>query len=47
MPTRRRFPAKRSAATNARYAKRRKNRLARVDNDLAAAEWASAIRPAG
>ncbi|MBT2483497.1 HNH endonuclease [Microbacterium sp. ISL-108] len=37
----RKFPAKRSPATSARYAKRRKVRLARVDNDLTADEWAS------
>ena len=39
MQPRRKFPTTRSAATSARYAKRRKNRLARVDNDLTDAEW--------
>lgn len=39
MTTRRKFPAKQSAATSARYAKRRKNRLARVDNDLTPEQW--------
>ncbi|GAA2536031.1 HNH endonuclease signature motif containing protein [Microbacterium mitrae] len=41
MTTRRKFPAKRSAATSARYAKRRQNRLARVDNDLTPEQWSS------
>lgn len=39
MPARRKFPAKRSAAASARYAKRRQNRLARVDNGLTPDEW--------
>ena len=39
----RKFPAKVPAAARARYAKRRKNRLARVDNDLTAAQWADLL----
>ncbi len=39
MPTRRKYPSTQSAATRARYAKRRKNRLARVDNDLTDNQW--------
>jgi 5-methylcytosine-specific restriction endonuclease McrA len=40
VPPGRKFPtAKRSAATAARYAKRRKQRLARVDNDLTPEQW--------
>ena len=35
----RKSPARKSAATQARYAKRRKNRLARVDNDLTPEQW--------
>lgn len=38
-PRRKRSSANQSAATRARYAKRRQNRLARVDNDLTDAEW--------
>ncbi|MFA4896685.1 MULTISPECIES: HNH endonuclease [Microbacterium] len=42
VPSGRRFPpAARSAAARARYAKRRKQRLARADNDLTPAQWAS------
>ena len=37
------FPGKVPAAARARYAKRRKNRLARVDNDLTAAQWADLL----
>lgn len=36
---RRRFPSSTSAATRARYAKRRQRRLDRVDNDLTPAQW--------
>ncbi|WP_062077001.1 HNH endonuclease [Demequina globuliformis] len=43
MTTRRRSSANQSAATRARYAKRRKNRLARVDNDLAAQQWQALV----
>lgn len=43
MPPRRKYPAKRSAATSARYAKRRQNRLARVDNDLTDDQWQSLL----
>jgi 5-methylcytosine-specific restriction endonuclease McrA len=39
----RKYPAKVPAAARARYAKRRKNRLARVDNDLTAAQWADLL----
>ncbi|MGV0748418.1 HNH endonuclease [Mycolicibacter minnesotensis] len=40
MPPRRRFPsAKTSGAARARYATRRRRRLARVDNDLTATQW--------
>lgn len=39
-PAARKYSARpRSAAASARYAKRRKNRLARVDNDLTPAQW--------
>ncbi len=41
MPQRRKITA--SAATRARYAKRRRNRLARVDNDLTDAQWADIV----
>ena len=41
----RKFPAKVPAAARARYAKRRKNRLARVDNDLTVAERADHTTP--
>lgn len=47
MPPRRKYPTKRSAATSARYAKRRQNRLARVDNDLTDAEWQSLLEAWG
>lgn len=47
MPPRRKYPTKRSAATSARYAKRRQNRLARVDNDLTDAEWLSLLEAWG
>ncbi|RUR01552.1 HNH endonuclease [Labedella endophytica] len=41
MPPGRKFPAAtRSRAARARYAKRRKSRLGRVDNDLTAEQWA-------
>ena len=40
VPPRRRNSATMSAATRARYAKRRQRRLARVDNDLTDAQWA-------
>lgn len=41
MPPGRKFPAaQRSTAARARYAKRRSNRLARVDNDLTPEQWA-------
>ena len=41
VPPRRKFPAAtRSAVARARYAKRRKRRLAGVDNDLTPAQWA-------
>ncbi|WP_309104687.1 HNH endonuclease signature motif containing protein [Microbacterium sp.] len=41
MPSGRKFPAaRRSPAAQARYAKRRKQRLARVDNDLTSDQWA-------
>jgi 5-methylcytosine-specific restriction endonuclease McrA len=43
VPPRRKFPAKVPAAARARYAKRRKGRLARVDNDLTASEWAALL----
>jgi 5-methylcytosine-specific restriction endonuclease McrA len=43
VPTPRKFPAKVPAAARARYAKRRKGRLARVDNDLTAAQWADLL----
>ena len=43
MPTPRKFPAKVPAAARARYAKRRQRRLARVDNDLTASEWADLL----
>ena len=36
-----------SAATRARYAKRRKRRLSRVDNDLTAPQWADLLRAWG
>lgn len=39
MSRRRRFPRSTSAATRARYAKRRQRRLGRVDNDLSTAQW--------
>ena len=40
MPPGRKFPAAtRSTAARARYAKRRKQRLARVDNDLTPGQW--------
>lgn len=46
VPPRRKFPAAaRSVAARARYAKRRKRRLAVVDNDLTPQQWA-AIRDA-
>ncbi len=35
----RKFPSRRSSAQSARYAKRRRNRLAKVDNDLTDAQW--------
>lgn len=40
MPPRRKFPSTPSAANSARYAKRRKTRLARVVNDLTDGQWA-------
>lgn len=41
VPPRRKFPAAaRSASARARYAKRRKRRLAGVDNDLTPQQWA-------
>ena len=39
MPGRRRYSSTKSPATRARYAKRRQNRLARVDNDLTDEQW--------
>lgn len=39
---RRKFPTA-STASRARYAKRRQGRLARVDNDLTATEWADLL----
>lgn len=42
MPARRRFPSAKPAA-RARYAKRRQGRLARVDNDLTAEQWADLV----
>ena len=42
MPPRRKFSAA-SPAARARYAKRRKGRLARVDNDLTASQWADLL----
>lgn len=36
-----------SAATRARYAKRRMRRLSRVDNDLTAPQWADLLRAWG
>jgi len=36
---RRKFPSTVSPARRARYARRRKARLSRVDNDLSAADW--------
>lgn len=47
MTARRRSSANQSAATRARYAKRRKNRLARVDNDLAADQWRALVEAWG
>lgn len=41
MPQRRKITV--SAATRARYAKRRRNRLARVDNDLTDAQWGDIV----
>lgn len=41
MSTRRRFPRAVAASTRARYARRRKARLDRVDNDLSAVQWES------
>ncbi|MBL3701025.1 HNH endonuclease [Leucobacter luti] len=38
-PRRKRSSATQSAATRARYAQRRQNRLAKVDNDLTDAQW--------
>ncbi|GAA1980815.1 HNH endonuclease signature motif containing protein [Isoptericola halotolerans] len=43
MSGRRRFPSGASAATRARYAKRRQRRLGRVENDLSAAQWAALV----
>lgn len=43
MPPRRRFPAATSAAARARYAKRRKRRLEKVDNDLTPSQWADLL----
>ncbi|WP_223625005.1 HNH endonuclease [Microbacterium sp. EST19A] len=44
MPSRRKFPAAGpSKAARARYAKRRKGRLDRVDNDLTAPQWADIV----
>ncbi|ASD22855.1 endonuclease [Cryobacterium sp. LW097] len=42
MPPRRKFSAV-SPAARARYAKRRQRRLARVDNDLTASQWAELL----
>ena len=42
MPPRRKFSAA-SPAARARYAKRRQGRLARVDNDLTASQWADLL----
>ena len=39
----RKFPAKLPAAARARYAQRRQGRLARVDNDLTASQWADLL----
>jgi 5-methylcytosine-specific restriction endonuclease McrA len=43
VPPRRKFPTTQAPATRARYAKRRQRRLARVDNDLTASEWADLL----
>ena len=43
MPSPRKFPTKVSAAASARYAKRRRGRLARVDNDLTDSQWADLL----
>ena len=43
MPSPRKFPTKVSAAASARYAKRRRGRLSRVDNDLTDSEWADLL----
>ncbi|GAA1628780.1 hypothetical protein GCM10009805_23920 [Leucobacter chromiireducens subsp. solipictus] len=40
VPPRRRNSATQSAATRARYARRRRTRLSRVDNDLTDEQWA-------
>lgn len=45
--SRRKYPKTRSAATSARYAKRRKNRLARVDNDLTDDQWQTLLEAWG
>jgi len=42
VPPRRKFSAA-SPAARARYAKRRQGRLARVDNDLTASQWADLL----
>jgi 5-methylcytosine-specific restriction endonuclease McrA len=43
VPTRRKFSAVKAPAARARYAKRRQVRLARVDNDLTASQWADLL----
>src|SRR5690606_21681495 len=43
VPPRRRSSATMSAATRARYARRRQRRLSRVDNDLTADQWAELL----
>lgn len=43
VPPRRRYAKTMSPATRARYAKRRQNRLARVDNDLTDQQWAEIL----
>lgn len=43
----RRFPTRTSATTRARYTKRRRRRLDRVDNDLSATQWRQLVEAWG
>lgn len=47
MGRRRRFPTRASTAARARYARRRRRQLTRVDNDLSATDWHNLVQAWG